>query len=270
MTNITQAYYKMFILDELADQRTAIHRISPVLKLIVTLIYLVFVVSYGKYDIVGLVPLVFYPVITMAAGNIPIKPMLGGLAIAAPLVIGIGIFNPLLDTAIAVTVYGIDISAGVISFAALILKCCLTVLAALLLLATTGINKISAALHKLHVPQIFIIQFLLTYRYISVLLLEASRIYNAYTLRAPQQKGISSKVWGSLLGQLLLRTYDRAARVYQAMKLRGFDNQYYGANLGKITRVDIIYTVSWTVFFLIARLFNLPMLLGLLMTEVIK
>jgi cobalt/nickel transport system permease protein len=241
-----------------------------VLKLIVTLIYLVFVVSYGKYDIVGLVPLVFYPVITMAAGNIPIKPMLGGLAIAAPLVIGIGIFNPLLDTAIAVTVYGIDISAGVISFAALILKCCLTVLAALLLLATTGINKISAALHKLHVPQIFIIQFLLTYRYISVLLLEASRIYNAYTLRAPQQKGISSKVWGSLLGQLLLRTYDRAARVYQAMKLRGFDNQYYGANLGKITRVDIIYTVSWTVFFLIARLFNLPMLLGLLMTEVIK
>lgn len=270
MANITQAYYKMFILDELATQRTAIHQISPVLKLIVTLTYLIFVVSYGKYDIAGLIPMFFYPIIIMTAANIPIKPMLAGLALAAPLVIGIGMFNPILDRAIATTVYGIELSAGVISFAALILKCCLTVLAALLLLATTGINKLSAAMHKLHVPQIFIIQLLLTYRYISVLLSEASRIYNAYALRAPQQKGIDNKVWGSLLGNLLLRTYDRGVRVYQAMKLRGFDNHYYGASLDKITTADIIYFVSWAAFFITVRLFNIPILLGLLITEVIK
>ncbi|OGO77532.1 MAG: cobalt ECF transporter T component CbiQ [Clostridiales bacterium GWB2_37_7] len=270
MANITQAYYKMFILDELAAQKTPIHRIHPVVKLFVTLLYLVVVVSYGKYEIGGLIPLILYPVFIMAAAEIPIRPMLGGLAIAAPLVIGIGIFNPLLDRTIAVTVLGINISAGVISFAALMLKCGLTVLAALLLLATTGINNISAALHKLHVPQVFIIQLLLTYRYISVLLTEAFRIYNAYFLRAPQQKGISSKVWGPLLGQLLLRTYDRACRVYQAMKLRGFDSQYYGVSIEKTSRADIIYIVSWVIFFVTVRLFNIPMILGLLITEVIK
>jgi cobalt/nickel transport system permease protein len=99
---------------------------------------------------------------------------------------------------------------------------------------------------------------------------EASRVYTAYTLRAPNQKGVSSKVWGSLLGLLLLRTYDRANRLYQAMKLRGFENQYYGVNLHSICRKDILYLIGWIVFFIIVRFINIPILLGLLVTGVIK
>lgn len=270
MANITQAYYKMFILDELADKETAIHRVHPVIKLIVTFIYLLFVVSYDKYDISGMIPLFFYPAIIMSVGDIPLKPMLAGLVIAAPLAIGVGIFNPFLDRTILLTLGAIDISAGMLSFVSLLIKCCLTVFAALLLLSTTGMNKIAAALHKLHIPQIFIIQLLLTYRYISVLMGEASRVYNAYTLRAPNQKGISSKVWGSLIGLLLLRTYDRASRLYQAMKLRGFENQYYGVNLGKLQRKDTIYLLGWSIFFIIVRFINIPILLGLLVTGVLK
>lgn len=270
MANITQAYYKMFILDELATQDTIIHRVNPLAKLLVTFAYLLIVVSYGKYDVVNLIPLLFYPMVLLAAGNIPLKPILAGLAVSGPLIIGIGLFNPLLDRVIVLNWHGLDITAGMISFVALLLKCSLTVSAAMLLLCTTGMNKISAALHKLHIPQIFIIQLLLTYRYISVLLSEASRIQHAYALRAPQQKGIQSRVWGSLLGQLLLRTYDRAYRVYQAMKLRGFDNQYYGVNLGKTTNRDIFYLLGWIAFFLLARLINIPMLLGLLTIEVLK
>jgi cobalt/nickel transport system permease protein len=144
------------------------------------------------------------------------------------------------------------------------------VLAALLLLATTGMNKIAAALQKLHMPQIFIMQLLLTYRYISVLMGEASRVYYAYTLRAPNQKGISSKVWGSLIGLLLLRTYDRASRLYQAMKLRGFENQFFGGCLGKLQKKDIMYILGWTSFFIIVRFINIPMLLGVFVTGVIK
>ncbi|MHB1394340.1 MAG: cobalt ECF transporter T component CbiQ [Clostridia bacterium] len=270
MVNITQAYYKMFILDELAEKKTAIHRINPVIKLAVTLVYLLLVVSYDKYDISGLIPLLFYPVIILTVGDIPLKPMLVGLAIASPLVIGAGIFNPFLDRAVVLTVQGIGISAGMLSFASLLIKCGLTVTSAMLLLATTGMNNIAAALQKLHVPQIFIMQLLLTYRYISVLMGETSRVYNAYTLRAPSHKGISRNVWGSLVGLLLLRTYDRAIRLYQAMKLRGFENQYYGVNLDKLNKIDIIYLLGWTAFLFIAKFNNIPMLLGLLVTKVIK
>jgi cobalt/nickel transport system permease protein len=270
MANITQTYYKMFILDELADKETAIHRINPVIKMVVTFIYLLFVVSYDKYDISGLLPLFFYPAVIMSIGDIPLKPMLAGLVIAAPLAIGVGIFNPFLDRTIVSTLGGIGISAGLLSFASLLIKCCLTVFAALLLLSTTGMNKIAAAMHRLHIPQIFIIQLLLTYRYISVLMGETSRVYNAYTLRAPNQRGVSSKVWGSLIGLLLLRTYDRASRLYQAMKLRGFENQYYGVNLDSIQRKDRLYLLGWVVFFIAVRFINIPILLGLLVTGVIK
>jgi len=131
-------------------------------------------------------------------------------------------------------------------------------------------NRIAAALRRLHVPQIFIMQLLLTYRYISVLMGEASRMYNAYTLRAPNQKGISRNVWGSLIGLLLLRTYDRAIRLYQAMKLRGFGNQYYGVSIDKLNKIDIIYLFAWTAFFLTAKFINISTLLGLLVTGVIK
>ena len=270
MVDISKAYYKMFALDELAEKKTAINRINPVIKLIVTLIYLITVVSYDKYDISGLIPMFFYPVIIMSLGNISLKSILVGLAIAAPLVIGVGIFNPLLDRTIVFAVWGMNISAGMLSFVSLLIKCGLTVTAALLLLATTGMNKIAAALQKLRMPQIFIIQLLLTYRYISVLIGEASRIYNAYTLRAPYKKGISGNVWGSLIGSLLLRSYERAIRVYQAMKLRGFQNQYYGVNLDKLNKIDIAYLLGWAAFFLIAKFNNIPMFIGLLVTRVIK
>jgi cobalt/nickel transport system permease protein len=217
-----------------------------------------------------LLPLFFYPAVIMSIGDIPLKPMLAGLVIAAPLAIGVGIFNPFLDRTIVSTLGGIGISAGLLSFASLLIKCCLTVFAALLLLSTTGMNKIAAAMHRLHIPQIFIIQLLLTYRYISVLMGETSRVYNAYTLRAPNQRGVSSKVWGSLIGLLLLRTYDRASRLYQAMKLRGFENQYYGVNLDSIQRKDRLYLLGWVVFFIAVRFINIPILLGLLVTGVIK
>jgi len=267
MGNVTNTYYKMFIMDELAERNTAIYRINPVIKLAVTLTYIALVLSYGKYDISGLIPLFFYPVIVLAAGDIPLKPILSGLAISAPLVIGAGIFNPFMDRDVVLVIQGIHISAGMLSFLSLLIKCCLTVSAAVLLLATTGINRIAAALHRLHIPQIFIIQLLLTYRYISVLMEEASRVNTAYALRAPCQKGISMHVWGSLVGQLLLRTYDRAARLYHAMKLRGFESRYYGVNLDRIRKADILYLLGWSTFFLVVKFINIPMLIGALMTR---
>jgi cobalt/nickel transport system permease protein len=48
----------------------------------------------------------------------------------------------------------------------------------------------------------------------------------AYHLRAPGQKGIQVSAWGSFLGQLLLRSMDRAQELYAAMLLRGYDGEF--------------------------------------------
>ena len=55
-----------------------------------------------------------------------------------------------------------------------------------------------------------------------MLLNEAVSMHTAYTLRTDNQKGIKMRDMGSFLGQLLLRSTDRAEQVYYAMKCRGF------------------------------------------------
>lgn len=257
-------------MDEFACKETALHKLHPVVKLLVAIAYIIIVISYEKYVIIGLLPLIFYPIVMITIAEIPLELIMGGLTVAIPLVLGIGIFNPLLDKEAAAIVLGIKVSAGIISLVSLLIKCILAVSATIILISTTGINKLAAALHSLHIPRVFIVQLLLTFRYISVLVDEASRAYNAYSLRAPGHKGISKPLWGAFLGQLLLRTFDRAQRVYQAMKLRGFRNEYYGVVVPRISIRDLAYLAFWLVLFIISRLYNLPILLGQVMTEVIK
>ena len=46
------------------------------------------------------------------------------------------------------------------------------------------------------------------------------------------QKGIHISVWGSFLGQLLLRSMDRAQALYESMELRGFCGEFPSAAHG--------------------------------------
>ncbi|MCG9969184.1 cobalt ECF transporter T component CbiQ [Pelotomaculum terephthalicicum JT] len=270
MSNITDSIYKMRFLDETADKRTPVHDLHPLSKLLVTIAYVTVVVSYGKYDVSKLLPLVFYPVVILFSAEIPLLPLLKRTLAVMPLVIGIGVFNPVFDRETIAVIFGLPISGGWISFISLLLKCVLTVLSALLLVATTGMERISFALRMLFVPRIFVMQLMLTYRFISVLLEEAANIWNSYTLRAPRQKGISHQVWGPLLGQMLMRTYDRAQRVYQAMVLRGFNGEYNTGSAKQLLLKDFLYLASWVAFFAAARHYNIPLFIGSILTGVGK
>lgn len=266
MANITQSIYKMRFLDEQAERHTAIHDLHPLSKLLVTIAFLAVTASFGKYSLASLIPLVFYLIITISLSDLPLKPLLKRVLPVVPFVLGIGIFNPILDTGVRMYLAGIPVSGGWISFLVLAEKCFLMVLAAFMLVATTGINGIAEALRKLLLPKIFTLQLLLTYRYISVLAEEAGNIWNAYSLRAPGQKGIRFGAWGPLAGQLLLRTFDRAQRLYNAMELRGFKGEYNTGKAKAFSMKDLIYTISWIAFFIITRAVNIPEIIGLILT----
>ena len=79
--------------------------------------------------------------------------------------------------------------------ATLMLKGVFAVLASYLLILTTSMESICYALRLLHVPKIMVTMVLLIYRYVIVLLKEAERISQAYSLRAPAQKGIHYRAW---------------------------------------------------------------------------
>ena len=269
MSNMKNSLYNMRFLDDLARKETSLHRIHPLVKLLTTFVYLVVVVSFGRYEVGRLLPFVFYPVLIFAFAEMPVAPILKRILLVTPFIIGIGILNPVFDQQ-TIVFLGLVISRGWLTFLAILVKSGLTVMVSLLLIATTGMDRLAAALRMLKVPKLFVLQLLLTYRYISVLLEEVSRMMRAYSMRAPRQKGIHRGAWGSFAGQLILRTFDRGQRVYQSMNLRGFSGEYHTGDIAKIRAKDIAYLAGWSLFFILARIYNLPVLIGSLFTGMVQ
>lgn len=268
MSNIIESLYNIRILDELAEKRTIIHNVHPLIKVLTTCIYLIVTVSFDKYEISGLLPLALYPAIIIALADIPMTLILKRILVSAPFMIGMGVLNPLFDKSPVVILPWIQITGGWISFCSLLFRGSLTILSVFILIATTGMTKITLALQIMRIPKLFIIQLLLTYRYISVLFEEVGRTVCAYSLRSPGKKGIRFGEWGSLTGRLLISTLERSQRVYHAMCCRGFAGEYnVGSN--KIIGIgDIVYFAVWSAYFILIRYFNVSAMIGSLMTGV--
>ena len=154
------------------------------------------------------------------------------------------------------------ITGGVISMLTLMLKGVFSLMASFLLIATTPMDTLCAALRKIHVPSVLVTLLLLTYRYIGVMLNEVSVMTQAYKLRAPGQKGIHISAWGSFLGQLLLRSMDRAAELYNSMCLRGFRGEFYYAQAPRCHISDVVFAICCSSALLVARFINVAALLG--------
>ena len=259
MSKIRNAIYEIHHMDALAERDQWVNMLHPLVKFALTVAYISIVVSFNKYDIIGLAGMAVYPIALFILADLSFKDSLKRLRIVLPLVCFIGIFNPFFDK-VPVEIFGIRMTAGVLSMLTLMMKGIFTVLASYLLIATTTIEKLCYAFRLIHIPKIMVTQVMLTYRYVTVLLEEVNRITQAYSLRAPKQKGVHYKVWGSLTGQLLLRSMDRAGIVYESMVLRGYNGtfDYVGE---KITWKwqDIFYLVFWLSLFILFR--NVPVMI---------
>jgi len=262
VSSIAASLSQIGYLDTLAAQDTPLHRLDPRAKVLTTLIFVVTVVSFGKYEISAMLPFFLYPVFLSSAGNIPPSFVARKLAIVSPFIIFVGIFNPLLDREILLALGSFEISGGWVSFASLVLRATLTLSAVMLLLATTGLNGIAAAMERLGVPRIFTVQLLFLYRYIFVLVEEALRLSRARSLRSFGRRGTELRPLASLLGHLLLRTLDRAERIHQAMLSRGFDGDVRMLRPLRFGAREALFTIGWTAAFLLMRGVNLSLLAG--------
>lgn len=262
MASIDTALVSIGGLNELASQNTCIHRRDPRAKLITTVLFIVTVLSFDKYAVSALLPLVLYPVTLSALGNIPSRAITRKLMIAAPFAVLVGIFNPLFDRQTLLSIGTLPISGGVVSFTSILLRFALTVSAALILVAVTGFESVCLALERLRVPRVFVVQLLLLYRYLFVLLEEGLRIRRAYILRSPGVRGVAMRDYGSLAGQLLLRTLSRAQRIHQAMLGRAFDGRIRLVRSFQADGLDVVFVLAWAGFFVLTRMYNLPVLLG--------
>ncbi len=264
---IESAFLDISRLDALASRNTAVHRLDPRAKVLTTLIFIVTVISFRHYEISGLIPFFIFPLVMMSLGNIPGVWLMKKTALVLPFAFFIGIFNPLFDTEILMHIGPVPISGGWISFISILIRFILTVSAALLLIATTGFSGICMALEKMGVPQIFAVQLLFLYRYLFVLTDEASRMARARALRSFDGRGMGIKVFGYLIGHLLLRTLDRARRIHHAMICRGFDGEIRLIRQYRLRMTEAGFVFGFSGLFILMRVYNLSVLYGNLLTK---
>ncbi len=267
MSKIGNAIYEIHHMDSIASRDQWVNCIHPLVKLVLTILYIAVTVSFGKYDLIGLLGMGIYLLLMFNLAELSFRDCIWRLRVILPVVCIVGIANPFFDRVPIPIAGNFYITTGVLSMFTLMLKGIFSVLASYILIATTSIEKICYALRRVHVPAVLVTQILLTYRYITVLLGEANRITQAYALRAPKQKGVHFKVWGSLAGQLLLRSIDRANDVYESMTLRGFQGEfsYIGEN-SRLGWTDVLYFCIWVAVIIFIRRYPVLLLVGNLFT----
>jgi cobalt/nickel transport system permease protein len=98
----------------------------------------------------------------------------------------------------------------------------------LVLLVSSPLDQTLAAAHSLRVPGLLIQTTLLAYHYLYLLSSEARRLLIAVRVRGYRQRltAHSYRTMAHIAGAVLVRGHDRAERVAQAMRCRGFDGRF--------------------------------------------
>lgn len=257
MSRISGAMRELQRVDALAARDQWVNGLHPLVKLCVTVFYIVLLVSFPKYDLAGVICFMAYPAAMFILSENSVMGAVRRLKAVLLLVCLVGIANPFLDRVEVLRIGTVTVTGGVISMVTLMCKGVFAVLASYLLIVTTGIEKLCCALRLLHLPKSFVTQILLSYRYVGLLMGEAERMQQAYALRAPRQRGIHIRAWGSLTGLLLLRSMDRAETVYESMCLRGYQGEFPMENRVAWRRADVVYLTGWILGLLLIR-FGLP------------
>ncbi|MDD5029541.1 MAG: cobalt ECF transporter T component CbiQ [Rhodoferax sp.] len=269
MSSIARALQDFQSLESLAAKDSALSALDARAKILVTLGFIVTVVSFDRYAVAALLPLVLFPVLMAALGNIPWRVIGRSVLLAAPFAVMLGAFNPWFDSQVVLRVAGVGISGGWLSFASILIRFALTVSAGLMLVAGTGFGPLCVGLGRLGVPQVLTTQLLLLHRYAGLLASEAARMSLARELRGNGRR-LPLAVVGPLLGHLLLRALQRAERVHQAMLARGFNGQLPRGAGADWQRLDTVFVVVCLLGFGLARQLDLVHRLGTLVLGVLR
>ncbi|MBN1889791.1 MAG: cobalt ECF transporter T component CbiQ [Thermoflexales bacterium] len=132
---------------------------------------------------------------------------------------------------------------GVERLASIMLKAWLSVQMAIVLTASTAFPDLLLAMRAIKIPRLLVAIVGLMWRYLFVLVDEALRLMRAREARSGSRTmanrksqianrnrvggslGWRARVAGGMAGNLFLRSFDRAERIYAAMAARGYDGE---------------------------------------------
>lgn len=262
MPLFTDAARQFRQMDRFSCGNTGFHRLDARIKIGAFIVFQICVLSWPPQEITGQLPFFLFPVCVIRMAGLPLGYLLKRTLWLLPVAVMIGIFNPLVDRTPAGEWFGIPVTRGMISFISIILRCMLTILAAFTLLASTGFAPLCRGLRQLGVPRILITLLAFLYRYAFILVDEFQNTLLAFRSRRGSSGAVPLSIWGAMTGQLLLRAFGRAERIYQAVQCRGGEDPEFSSVPGAITARGVMGGLLFCLLAILFRCVNVTMLAG--------
>lgn len=229
--------------------------IDPRARIVVTLIYLVVMLSVPIARLSELLLYALFPIVCAADVRIEYRPILRRSLIVVPFAALVGVFNVFYHREAVMAVGGVVITRGWLELVSIIVRAVLSVQALLVLVRTEGFSPFCNALQRLRVPAPLTTQLAMMYRYMFVLVEQLLSLTRARAARSYGRRAMPVGEWGTIVGQLTLRTFDRAERISMAMAARGFEGRLpdYALSARRWQWRDSIYIVAWSAALIVCR-----------------
>lgn len=239
--------------DHYSRLRSPVHRRDARIKVFVTLLFIALESNLGRFDLWGAATLGLLPVLLAAVSEVPWRHLLKRMLLASPFILFVVVFQPFMVAGDVLWrgPWGLQVSGpGLLAAAVLLVKFAADILMTLVLVTTTPFEELAWALRWWRVPRALVEVLLMTFRYSFVLVDELERMVRTARLRGVGNApfGRRLRAYGRILGAHLLRSLDRAERVYQAMLLRGFRSGLKRLHRWRLGLADLLFAALSTAF----------------------
>ena len=217
-----------------------LHRVDARAKLLLTVVYLVTMLSMPLEAFSGLLLYAVYPILAAQAAGLRYGDLFRRSLVVLPFVALVGLFNILYYRETVFTVGPVAVTRGWIDFLSILLRGLLSVQALLLLILTTGYYRLCRNMQRMGLPSVFASQLLFVYRYLYVLTEEALEMSMARLpttgKRSTGRKGGCSPPTASTMTARGRWTYARRWKVFSPVcrSIRGWRNRY---SISRSTRI---------------------------------
>ncbi len=214
-------------LDKYSDRDSLVHRLDARVKIAFFFLLIITCVSTPAHHFQAFFLYLGMLAAVWSLSKVPLGHLLRKSLVVIPFAVMVSAFIPFIDTGEQTGGVSLGIGAEVsparlLLFWNVVIKSYTAVIALILLLSTTGFPALLSGFRSLKAPALLIDMLSFLYRYIFVIIDEAHRMKRALDSRLYRGRWLAqTKIIGSLLGTLFLRSYERGERVYLAMSARG-------------------------------------------------
>jgi len=182
----------------------------------------------------------FFFLMAILAGisQIPLQYVVGRMLVLLPFVLLAGLAAPWQGT------------RGLSWLAALLMRSMLCLLILILLTNTTRFVELLRGLRRLGCPRILVVNLSFLYRYLFVFMDEVMRMRQARDSRRVGRSGAwaEMRTMASMLGTLMVRSFERADHLYQAMLSRGFWGEFPVSAPRRFSWHDLAFVAAVALF----------------------